>query len=36
MVADEVTLSNKVPEIMSQYYLKAVKRLKGVAKNENR
>ena len=28
----EVTSSNKVPEIISQYYLKAVKRLKGVPK----
>ena len=29
---DMVTSSNKVPEIISQYYLKAVKRLKGVPK----
>ena len=28
----EVTSSNKVPEIISQYYLKAVKRLKSVWK----
>ena len=28
----EVTLSNKVTEIMSQYYVKAVKSLKGVPK----
>ena len=28
----EVTSSNKEPEIISQYYLKAVKRLKGVPK----
>ena len=31
----EVTSSNKVPEIISQYYLKAVKRLKGVPKKKN-
>ena len=28
-----VTLSNKVPEIISQYYLKAIKRLKGFPEN---
>ena len=32
LIWSEVTSSNKVPEIISQYYLKAVKRLKGVPK----
>ena len=35
MICLEVTSSNKVPEIISQYYLKAVKRLKGVPKKKN-
>ena len=32
LIWSEVTSSNKVPEIISQYYLKAVKRLKSVWK----
>ena len=34
LIWSEVTSSNKVPEIISQYYLKAVKRLKGVPKKK--
>ena len=32
----EVTSSKKVPEIITQYSLKAVRRLKGILKNESR
>ena len=36
LICLEVTSPNKVPDIISQYYLKAVKRLKVVPKNKSR